>query len=320
MTMDLDPEETAALDSVAGGADESGARVAVVSLRDFSEPRTLSADRIARIRKTLSARLGAIANGLAGPLRGHPQLALGEIAEMNAHGLFDGFVRPFLVHGFLCNGQQGWLIWDTAAARTACDLILSGPTSAAAAGDNTIQDAGDPVLTRTERRVIASLLDSLVETIVSEFSLAIEPGEIWQEPEEMTTLEDLGPDADSRRMLVHLSFENEGSEPSDLRLYLPGIVDPEEETEALGDGAPHHLAPVDLDLSALLGGTEVPLAELLAIEVGDVIPLDSRIGETVAIEIEETICARGRFGAVDGRLTVAVDQVGSMSHLTDPTG
>ena len=127
--MDLDPEEAAALEAATGGVDEGGARVAVVSLRDFSEPRTLSADRIARIRKTLSARLGAIANGLAGPLRGHPQLALGEIAEMNAHGLFDGFVRPFLVHGFLCNGQQGWLVWDAAAARVACDLILSGPAA-----------------------------------------------------------------------------------------------------------------------------------------------------------------------------------------------
>ncbi len=320
MTMDLDPEEAAALEAATNGADDGGARVAVVSLRDFSEPRTLSADRIARIRKTLSARLGAIANGLAGPLRGHPQLALGEIAEMNAHGLFDGFVRPFLVHGFLCNGQQGWLIWDAAAARIACDLILSGPTSEVESGGDGTHGAGDPVLTRTERRVIASLLDSLLGTIVAEFSLAIEPGEVWQEPEEMTTLEDLGPDADSRRMLVHLSFESEGREASDMRLYLPGIVDPEDETEPVGADAPHHLAPVDLDLSALLGGTEVPLAELLAIEVGDVIPLDSRIGEPIEIEIEETICAEGRFGAVNGRLAVAVDQVGSMSHLANPSG
>ena len=51
--MDLDPEEAAALEAATGGVDEGGARVAVVSLRDFSEPRTLSADRIARIRKTL---------------------------------------------------------------------------------------------------------------------------------------------------------------------------------------------------------------------------------------------------------------------------
>lgn len=319
MTTDLDPEEAAALKEAAAGADEGGTRVAVVSLRDFSEPRTLSADRIARIRKTLSARLGVIANGLAGPLRGHPQLSLGEIAEMNAHGLFDGYVRPFLVHGFMCNGQQGWLIWDPAAARVACDLILSGPPPERESGGETIQEAGDPVLTRTERRVVASMLDSLIETVAGEFALATEPGAIWQEPEEMTTLEDLGPDADSRRMLIHLAFENESGESSDMRIYLPGIVDPEEEAEPLGEGAPHHLAPVDLELAAHLGGTEVPLAELLSIEVGDVIPLDSRIGESVEIEIEESIYAHGRFGSVDGRLAVVIDTVGSMGHLTGGT-
>ena len=54
--MDLDPEEAAALEAATGGVDEGGARVAVVSLRDFSEPRTLSADRIARIRAEVLSR------------------------------------------------------------------------------------------------------------------------------------------------------------------------------------------------------------------------------------------------------------------------
>lgn len=317
---DLDPEETAALEQAARGGATRRSRVAVVSLRDFSEPRTLSADRIARIRKTLSARLGAIANVLAGPLRGHPQLALGDVAEMNAHGLFDGFVRPFLVHGFQCNGQQGWLVWDVAAARRACDLILSGPPPARADGGASIRDDGDPMLTRTERRVVASLLDTLIEKIAAEFSLSLEPGEIWQEPEELTTLEDLGPDADSRRMLIHIQFEEEEEgESSDLRMYLPGIVDPEVEEEPLAGEAPRHLAPVDLDLSVHLGGTEVPLAELLAIEVGDVIPIDARVGDQVEIEVEETICARGRFGARNGRLAVVIEEVGVIGALAEPS-
>ena len=64
-------------------------------------------------------------------------------------------------------------------------------------------------------------------------------------------------------------------------------------------------------VSAILGGTDVPLDELLAVEVGDVIPLDARIGDLVTLEIEETICARGRFGARGGLLGVLVEEVGA---------
>ncbi len=318
MADNVNPDEAAALSEAAGG-DPSAGRVAVVTARDFTVPRTLSADRIGRIRKTLSARLQTIANALAGPLRGHPTMTLGEVAEMNAHGLFDGFVRPFLVHGFTCNGQQAWLIWDAAAARAASDTILSGPESEAEDEAQAPKEPGDPMLTRTERRVVASLLDSMVVTVADEFGLAIEAGEIWQEPEEMTTLEDLGPDADSRRMLIHLGIEIENEEPSDLRIYLPGIVDPDEDLlDHDSDNAPSHLALVDLELSVHLGGTDVPLSELLAIEIGDVIPLDSRVGDLVDIEIEENICARARFGAQEGRLAVIVEEVGLALPPAEP--
>ena len=58
------------------------------------------------------------------------------------------------------------------------------------------------MLTRTERRVIGALLDEVLARIAGEFGLEVEKGAIWQEPEELTTLEDLGPDADSRRLFV----------------------------------------------------------------------------------------------------------------------
>lgn len=318
MAENVNIDEAAALSEAAGG-DPSAGRVSFVAPRDFSVPRTLSADRIDRIRKTLSARLQTIANALAGPLRGHPTMTLGEVAEMSAHGLFDGFVRPFLVHGFICNGQQGWLIWEAAAARIASDMILSGPEPDLENGAEHINEAGELMLTRTERRVVASLLDSMIRTVADEFSLTIESGEIWQEPEEMTTLEDLGPDADSRRMLVHLGIELNAEGPSDLRIYLPGIVDPEEEPlDHDTDNPPPHLSSVDLELSAHLGGIDVPLSELLAIEVGDVIPLDSRIGDLVEIEIEENVCAKARFGAQDGRLVVVIEEVGLASPPAEP--
>lgn len=323
----VEPEEAAALaDAMGTNGEDAASRVTVVVPRDFTEPRTLSADRINRIHKTLSARLQAMANLLAGPLRGHPTLSIGEVSEVNAQGLFDGFERPFLVHGFHSAGQLGWTIWSPEAARLASDLILSGPEEplpvveaeegseegAEAPEPPPADEPGDPILSRTERRVISRMLDKIVTVVLDEFGLDLEPGTIWQEPEELTSLEDLGPDADSRRLLVHLTFEDTSGHSSDLRIYVPGIPG----DDADGDGeeraaAPTHLAPVHMEVDAVLGGTFVPLAELLGVEVGDVIPLDVRVGDPITFEVEETTCARGRFGAHEGLLAIQLDEVGT---------
>ena len=65
--------------------DNSRVSVVVPRLRG---PRTLSADRIDRIQKTLSAS-PVHGQPLAGPLRGHPVLTIGEVSGVNAQGLFD---------------------------------------------------------------------------------------------------------------------------------------------------------------------------------------------------------------------------------------
>lgn len=316
----VDSEEAAALADAArqGGAEGGDARVSVVAPRDFTEPRTLSAERIAHIHKTLSAREQTIANALAGPLRGHPTITIGGITEVNAHGLFDGFVRPFLVHGFQCAGSQGWVIWETDAARIASDTVLSGPPT-----EEDLAEAAstrEPILTRTERRVIGALLDEMIQRVTVEFDLDVGPGSLWQEPEELTTIEDLGPDADARRLCVHIAFEPESGEPSDIRIYLPGITAAaDHETSGPMEEAPAHLAGMDLEVSVHVGGTDVPLAELLAIEIGDVIPLDTRIGDLAEIEIEEMICARGRIGTHRGLLALHVHEICDMPTGTSPT-
>jgi len=323
----VEPEEAAALAatmSAEAGGDAS--RVSVVVPRDFTEPRTLSADRIDRIHKTLSARLQVMANMLAGPLRGHPILTIGEVSEVNAQSLFDGLGSPFLVHGFRSGDQLGWVMWQADAARLATDLILSGPEEEPVEqeeGEDVAEKEApppDPILSRTERRVIARMLDQVVGMILDEFGLVLEPGTIWQEPEELTTLEDLGPDADTRRLFIHLGFEDAAGATSDIRIYIPGIPGDESgEEQSRSAAAPTHLAPVQMRVDAVLGGTFVPLAELLGVEVGDVIPLDARIGDLVALEVEETTCAEGHFGAHEGLLAIKLDHVGSVLPAILPT-
>jgi flagellar motor switch protein FliM len=304
------------IDALRSGASRS-ARSVDIATRDFSHPRTLSKERLRHLSKTLSARLGSIANSLAGPLRSYHKLQLGEIAEVSAHGLFDGFVKPFIVSGFPCAGRLGWLVWDSASATTACEIVLSGPATPTDDGEDAepsaepAPEAAGKALSRTESCVVSSLLDAIVAQLADALQLDVQRGEIWQEPEELTTLEDLGPDADSRRLLVHLVFEGPGG-PSEMRIYLPGVVaEDEDEGAAVSAAAPPHLAGVGVKLSVELGATMVPLRELLQLEVGDVIPLQAHVGQPVEVRVEEQVRALARFGAHRGRMAVVIEQLTS---------
>lgn len=306
----------AEIDALRSGAGRP-ARAVDVALRDFAHPRTLSTKRLRHLSKSLSARLGTIANSLAGPLRNYHKLQLGEVAEVSAHGLFDGFVKPFIVLGFPCQGRLGWLVWDSGSAAAACDIVLSGPAPPPVEGESptgpgdAAPEAPPKALSRTESCVVSSLLDAIVAQLAEALHLEVQRGEIWQEPEELTTLEDLGPDADSRRLLVHLVFEGPGG-PSEMRIYLPGVVaEDDDEGTKVNAVAPPHLAGIGVKLSVELGATMVPLRELLQLEVGDVIPLQVHVGQPVGVRVEEQIRARARFGAHRGRMAVVIEQLTS---------
>jgi len=322
MSSNVSQAEVEALRSPAGARSRS----LDVTVRDFAHPRTLSKERMRHLSKSLSARLGAIANALAGSLRNHHKLQVGELAEVTAHGLFDGFMKPFIVHGFQCAGRLAWLVWDSAAAMRVSDIVLSGPAPAAQSSakgtpaPKSSSEGAPPVrtLTRTEGRVVSSLLDTILAELAEALHLDVERGEIWQEPEELTSLEDLGPDADSRRLMIHLIFDGPGG-ASEMRLYLPGVVaeDDEDKSKRPKD-APPHLAAVGVRVAAELGATLVPLRELLELEVGDVIPLNAHIGQPVIVRVEDHIRATGHFGSHKGRMAVVIDRISS-SPDEDPT-
>ena len=125
----------------------------------------------------------------------------------------------------------------------------------------------NPILSRTERRVIARMLDQIVELILNEFDLDLVPGTIWQEPEGSPRSRTSGrtptPKADDPPVLRGQRRERE--QHPDLHPRHPWNVT---EVWTRTCAAPTHLAPVQMSVDAVLGGTFVPLAELLGVEVG----------------------------------------------------
>jgi flagellar motor switch protein FliM len=291
----LDDDEVQALQAAVA---PRAVRRADVRARNFSEPRRLSSKRLQHFGKLIGASLQGICNEIAAPLRSYYKLHLASVSEVNVVGLFDDIEAPCLVHCLRLQDRVAWTVWDSAAAACAVEAVITG-------------DAVEPEarrLSRSECRVIEDVLDRIVRRVGDALGLTVGPGRVAQEPEDLLTLRDEGPDADSRRVLVHLVFDGPGG-TTDMRLYLPD-VDEAGPTGRGGEAAlPHHLDDVHLPLSACLGSVDVPLSELLALEVGDVVPLGIEVGTPLAIFVEERACAKAAWGRYKGHLAVRIDQI-----------
>ena len=82
---------------------------------------------------------------------------------------------------------------------------------------------------------------------------------------------------------------------------------------------PRALLGARVEVEARIAGARVPLAEMLAVEVGDVVLLDGPISRQVGVYVGGRQVARGRPGAKGGRMAVRITDVqdlraGGISH------
>lgn len=300
MSPNLNTEETAALRELLGSDAES--RQATVATRDFGEPRRLSAAQITRLSRLAGSCLTELCADLTGILRTDPAIGLRQVSEVSSTGLFQDLGSNFLVYQFELKGNTAWLIWESAPAVAVVETVLAG----AAQEEPTARQ-----LSVSECRIVRQLLGQVAHRLLDSISLPFDPStaSIAQNRDELLTMADSGPDSDPQRLFMHLDFEGPGGQ-SDMRLYLPGI-DPErvEEIKAEAIPLPDHLGEVSLDVAAFLGSIDVPLTELLDLEVGDVIPLELPVGSMIDVYVEDRACGKARWGRKDGRLAMRVEEL-----------
>lgn len=315
MSHDVEPEEVQAiLDAVGGAAPRR--RPADVVARNFREPRRLSSERIKYLAKLVEAVLPDVCNDVAAPLRQYRRISLASVSEVNTIDLFRDVEAPLAVYCFESRGHVSWLVWDAAAAAATVDTILSGPPD------------GGPApparrLSRSECRVLETLLGHLVGPIAEALGLELAGGRLAQEPEELATLEGSGPDADPRRLLLHFLFEGPG-EPSELRVYVPDTSEAGPRSPSAERrpplALPDHLETVRLPLSAYLGSVDIPLTDLLAIEVGDVVPLGVEEGSCVDVYVGDRPCGKAAWGRSRGNLAIKIRELDTrLGGIDQPT-
>lgn len=299
MTSNVEPEEVQAILDLT--AEDAGHPTEVVP-RDFARPIRLSPAELEAARLQLRQALPAAEAELSRALRSAHALQLVEADEANVEGLFANLEEPFAVVRFEVGGQPGWLVWESSAALTAVEVALG-------ASDPRAVEPRRP--SAVERSVLVRILSAVLGKFAATLGIEIERARVPEIVDDLGSWRDGGPASDRRRLHVHLAFDGPGG-ASAMRVYLPGI-DPREgpaRSRAQAPALPAHLEQVKVSVAARLGQSEIPLAELLAIEPGDVIPLAAPADEALHVYLEDRPCARGVLGSHHGNLAVQITEVG----------
>lgn len=274
-------------------------RVGEIGLRDFKRPRRLSTARVEELAARVRLLLPNLGQTLSSSLGSPFSFELGSISEADAAPLFEFLSEPFTIARFRGNGQPAWIVWDPRAALAAVECVLGVP---GAAGTESHARA----MTRVEIRLLTQIMSTVAERISA--ALGIKPSEASMVAlkEEVGSWKDAPKDAEPHRLVLELVVTNRG-DPSPMLVYLPGFgaraVDARQ-TEAPVHDLPAYLDSVEVELCAALPGCEVPLSQLLALEVGDVIPCEVEVGGAAVVSVDGSSFARAVLGTHRGKLAL----------------
>jgi len=280
--------------AVLGRAKPAGA----VAARDFRQPRRLGAERLRELARLVQNLLPALEKRLREVSGLAHALTLDGLAERDAETLFAGAQAPSVLR-FRCQKDPAWLAWDPAEAVATVETILGAQAGPAAARR----------LSPAEVKVACLFLSELVKGVAP--ALAITPADftLVQVASELGSWREGGEGAEAHRLELALALTR-GEARSVVRLWLPGVASgPALAAESLPAELPGHLERVEVELCAQLSGCEISLDQLLALEEGDVIPLDARLGDPTTLSVEGLTLAHARLGSHRGRLAVRIERL-----------
>ena len=273
-----------------------------VSRRDFQQPKRLGPARLAELALALKNLMPSLEKRLVENAGLKLTCKLGGLSEVDADSIFAGIGEPLCVLRWRSQGAPGWLVWESAAAVGVVESLLGakGATSAARR------------LSPTETRVVAHLLTEVARTLGGVLGVPLADFALVQTTSELGSWRETGKDGaehEAHRLAVKLEVAH-GESKSTLVLCFPGCGGKSQgATLALPATLPEHLEHVEVELRATLEGCELSLQQLLALETGDVIPLEARLGDPTSLSVEGLTLAQARLGSHRGRLAVRIEHL-----------
>lgn len=303
MSAQVSPEEVQAiLDSV---HERPRAPAEVVS-RDFRQPKRLSPAQLESLRRTIQEAEPDIESSLRIWLRSPHKVDVVDVNEIHSLELLKSFAPPLCVLCFECAGQPSWAVWDVSTCVSATEIAL---------GATQVTEPSPRQLTGVEQGILKNILGRIVA--LASGTLGVEPKSL-RLVQDLETLEKIHIDqrsADPQRLSIQIAIQGAvGS--STLRLYLAGVDPPEvagaaPPPEVKKRALPTHLDEVQVEIGAQLGSADVPLSQLLNLEVGDVIPLGVDAGSLLDVHVEGECCAAARWGDHKGRMAIRIQALGA---------
>ncbi len=310
MTSQLDPEEVQAIADAMSEPSEAAPQVAE---RDFRIPRRLSLEVVKKLEEALRNSIPTLQRSLQAVVPTEIVLEPTSVREITARGLFDKVDEPFVIARYVTGRAPGWAVWEPEAAIASVQAALGMPLH-----DDEEIDTGRE-LSFIERRMMARILKALLEPIAERFQLDVKGLAIAEKSDEIGSWEDEGADADAHRLCVDLHLTAAGRE-SNLTLYMPGFLPAEVELEEEEEesSAPAHMTEVAVDVRALFESVEVPLSDLLDIEVGDIVPLGPVRSSKVTLMVDKTEIAHAKLGRNYERLAVRLTDMVAQTETDHP--
>jgi flagellar motor switch protein FliM len=292
VSIDVEPEEQEALREL---LDEPGAKAPEVVERDFRAPRRLSATRIAAIRQALEESLPEFSGLLEGQIGAAYGVTIDGIEELDALALQDEVEEHPAMIRLTSEGRSGWVVWENAAALRTIEDVLGESSDA----------AETRALSAGEARVMLAILGTLGQAVCAALQHPIEAIEPVS-ARDATGLQDAADDP--HRLVVELGLAGPGA-PSQVRVVLPGFREPtadEQAGEPAAAAPPDHLELVDVDIHVELGPLEIEVEDLLGLEEGDVLPLDTGPTDSVMVSAGTEGFALAKLGRKGDTLAVRI--------------
>ena len=276
-----------------------------VVVRDFREPKRLSATDLESLQRPLDAAANAVLEAVRLVVPVEIVMEAIETGEASLDSLLREDATDIV--GAFCESAAGSSVvaLDAQSAVGLAEIALGGDENDAPTAR---------VLTPLERALIDRLVVRLLERATQ--SLQIPAKETRPFANRTALSREVGSDGDRRRIAVRIPLVI-GPTRLVIHLLLAGVKTPAPKNTASAPtvkdarkaSIPAEIAPTKVDVCAVLARTDILLTELLALEAGDVITLDCGPGDAIAIEVEGQTRARARFGTRDGRLAVRIQEI-----------
>ena len=295
MAANLDASE---LEALAGSA-PTGPTPGVAE-RDFGQPRRLTQSALLEAGRRVEASLATAEQDLVRWLRAPVRLELSSVGEVDAREVFAQSQDPLAAIRFRTAGQLGWMVWENPPGVAAVERVLGSLET----DDGDGQGLPSRTLSRLECSVLLLLWKSALESIGTALGLQLEDLAAVSERRQAGSALDVDSTPDLHRLAVELEFTG-GPLDSRVQIYLPlapGSLLAPKSAPASAKQLPAHLDAVPLEVSVELGRAELQLSDLMALEPGDVIPLDSLVQKPLTLEVDGRPVADVRLGRAHGRL------------------